>query len=211
MNVALIEKLLPFIVLLPLAGAIMNGLAGRFADKKLVSSVAVGSVLGAFAIALYAFVGLYVAKHEGAEAAAFSADLWRWFDVAIPNGQGGFRAVPIELRFVFDSLSGLMTLVVTGIGSLIHIYALGYMKEDPGYARFFAYLNLFTASMLILVLASSVTFMFVGWEGVGLCSYLLIGFWYENPKYAAAGRKAFVANRVGDFGVLIGMFACVSF
>ncbi len=211
MNVALIEKLLPFIVLLPLAGAIMNGLAGRFADKKLVSGVAAGSVLGAFAIALYAFVGLYVAKHDGAEAAAFSADLWRWFDVAIPNGQGGFRTVPIELRFVFDSLSGLMTLVVTGIGSLIHIYALGYMKEDPGFARFFAYLNLFTASMLILVLASSVTFMFVGWEGVGLCSYLLIGFWYENPKYAAAGRKAFVANRVGDFGVLIGMFACVFF
>jgi NADH-quinone oxidoreductase subunit L len=108
-----------------------------------------------------------------------------------------------------DALSGVMTLVVTGIGLLIHIYSTGYMSEEKSFARFFSYLNLFTASMLILVLGSNLPLMFVGWEGVGLCSYLLIGFWWENPAYAAAGRKAFVVNRIGDFGVLIGMFLLV--
>ena len=115
----------------------------------------------------------------------------------------------INVRFLMDSLSGVMTLVVTGVGGLIHLYSIGYMGEDEGYPRFMSYLNLFMASMLILVLGSSLPVMFVGWEGVGLCSYLLIGFWYENRVYAAAGRKAFVVNRIGDFGVLIGMFILV--
>ncbi|MEM9068231.1 MAG: NADH-quinone oxidoreductase subunit L [Myxococcota bacterium] len=198
-----------WIVLLPLAGAIMNGLAGRFANKRLVSLVGVGTVLGAFGLAVSSFLTLQEAKHDGMENAALVADVYEWFTISLP-GIDGFREVPIRVRFVFDSLSGLMTLVVTGIGSLIHIYSLGYMKDDPGYARFFAYLNLFMASMLILVLASSVPLMFVGWEGVGLCSYLLIGFWWHEPAYAAAGRKAFIANRIGDFGVLIGMFILVS-
>ena len=108
-----------------------------------------------------------------------------------------------------DSLSGVMTLVVTGVGGLIHLYSIGYMGDDEGYPRFMSFLNLFMASMLILVLGSSLPVMFVGWEGVGLCSYLLIGFWYENRVYAAAGRKAFVVNRIGDFGVLVGMFILV--
>ena len=200
-----------WIVLLPLAGAIMNGLAGRFASRRLVAAVAVGSVAGAFALAVSSFIELYRAKHgdTGIEDPALIADVYTWFSIGVPSFDGGFLDLPIQVRFVFDSLSGLMTLVVTGIGTLIHIYSLGYMSEEKSYARFFAYLNLFTASMLILVLASSLPLMFVGWEGVGLCSYLLIGFWYENPKYAAAGRKAFIANRVGDFGVLIGMFALV--
>jgi len=116
------------------------------------------------------------------------------------------RIAPINVRFTMDALSGLMTVMVTGIGLLIHIYSLGYMSEEPSFARFFAYLNLFMASMLVLVLASNLPLMFVGWEGVGLCSYLLIGFWFENPDYAAAGKKAFIVNRIGDFGVLVGMF-----
>lgn len=198
-----------WIVLLPLAGAIINGLAGRFADRKLVALVAVGSVLGAFALAVSSFLELTHLKAEGVEDPRLVADVYQWFTVSLPSATGAFREVPIQVRFVFDSLSGLMTLVVTGIGSLIHIYSLEYMSEEKSYARFFAYLNLFTASMLILVLASSLPLMFVGWEGVGLCSYLLIGFWYETPAYAAAGRKAFVANRIGDFGVLVGMFALV--
>lgn len=203
-----IEALLPYIVLLPLAGAIINGLAGRFADRGLVATVAVGSVLGSFAIAVLAFIRLYTMKHDGT-GEVLSVDLWEWFTVSLPGFAGGFREVPVQIRFVFDSLSGLMTLVVTGIGSLIHIYSLGYMSEEKSYARFLSYLNGFTASMLVLVLASSFPVLFVGWEGVGLCSYLLIGFWYENLDYAAAGRKAFVANRIGDFGVLIGMFILV--
>lgn len=201
-----------WIVLLPLAGAIINGVGARVGvSKSWISTIAVGSVLGAFGLAVHNFIKLWELKHGvdgvgGVEDAKLVADVYEWFSIQLSSSSGGFREVPIHVRFVFDSLSGLMTLVVTGIGSLIHIYSLEYMSEEKSYGRFFAYLNLFTASMLILVLASSFPLMFVGWEGVGVCSYLLIGFWYETPAYAAAGRKAFVANRVGDFGVLIGMF-----
>ena len=207
-----IDRALVWIIALPLFGAIINGFFGRFAERKLVHGVAVGAVLGSFALALLTFVKLYAFKHEYGEEVHFEVQVWEWFRLHLPSGVvgGGYTAVPVNVRFVFDSLSGLMSLVVTGIASLIHIYSMGYMSEDKSYARFFAYLNLFTASMLILILASNVPLMFVGWEGVGLCSYLLIGFWYETPAYAAAGRKAFVANRVGDFGVLIGMFILVS-
>src|SRR5262249_29553136 len=104
------------------------------------------------------------------------------------------------------TLSAVMTLIVTFVGSLIHIYSTGYMAHDPDYARFFGYLNLFTGSMLILVLGANLPVMFIGWEGVGLCSFLLIGFWYENDAFATAGRKAFVVNRIGDFCFLLGMF-----
>src|SRR5258706_2340271 len=99
-----------------------------------------------------------------------------------------------------------MLLVVTGVGSLIHLFSVGYMKEDPGYARYFAYLNLFIANMLVLVLGASLPVLFIGWEGVGLCSYLLIGFWYQDKANADAGKKAFIVNRIGDFGFLIAMF-----
>ena len=202
------HQLVAWIVLLPLAGAIMNGLAGRFADKRLVSFVGVSSVLGSFFIASYVFYNLWIARGEQTNP-AYGGELWEWFSISLP-GASGERLVSIGVSFSFDSLSGLMCLMVTGIGSLIHIYSLGYMHDDPGYARFFAYLNLFMASMLILILASNMPLMFVGWEGVGLCSYLLIGFWWKNPTYAAAGRKAFVANRIGDFGVIIGMFILMS-
>src|SRR5208337_2116769 len=108
-------------------------------------------------------------------------------------------------------LSGVMMLIVTGVGFLIHLYATSYMAEDKGFARFFAYMNLFIFSMLVLILGDNLPILFVGWEGVGLCSYLLIGFWYESMPNAAAGKKAFIANRIGDFGLICAMFLLVHY
>ncbi len=204
-----ISKGLLWIVLFPLAAAVINGIWGRSAEKRTVTALAIGSVAGSFILALLCFYKLHSLRETLGESAALRYHFYDWFSVALPaTGDQGqvWRSVPIEVNFVMDSLSAVMTLLVTGVGLLIHIYSAGYMHDDPGYPRFFCYLNLFTASMLILVLASSFPVMFVGWEGVGLCSYLLIGFWWENRDYAAAGRKAFVVNRIGDFGVLIGMF-----
>ena len=115
-------------------------------------------------------------------------------------------ALTIPLSLQVDQLSLVMLLVVTGVGSLIHVFSVGYMRTDPGYARYFAYLNLFVVFMLVLVLGSSLPVLFIGWEGVGLCSYLLIGFWYQEKANADAGKKAFIVNRIGDFGALIAMF-----
>ena len=123
--------------------------------------------------------------------------LWPWLPVA---------QLQVDLAFQVDQLSAVMLLVVTGVGSLIHLFSIGYMKEDPGYARYFAYLNLFIVFMLVLVLGSSFPVMFIGWEGVGLCSYLLIGFWFNDKANADAGQKAFIVNRIGDFGFLVAMF-----
>ena len=198
------EFLLLWIVLLPMLGAVINGIGGCFfkLPKSAVRIVAVGVVAAAFAISAFLFFSKLtgaVGEH-GTGSLTFTA--YEWFSVALGEG----RVVPINVTFTMDALSGMMTLMVTGIGLLIHIYSTGYMSEEPSYARFFAYLNLFMASMLVLVLASNLPLMFVGWEGVGVCSYLLIGFWFENPSYAAAGKKAFIVNRIGDFGVLMGMF-----
>jgi NADH-quinone oxidoreductase subunit L len=191
------------IVLFPLVGAILNGIGGCFfkTSKGVIGSIAVGAVALSFALAIFSFVKLMGIHGEHGDG-ALTYQVYEWFSVALGDG----RTVPINVRFTMDSLSGIMLVMVTGIGLLIHIYSLGYMSEEPSFARFFAYLNLFMASMLILVLASNLPLMFVGWEGVGLCSYLLIGFWFENPTYAAAGKKAFIVNRIGDFGVLMGMF-----
>jgi len=199
------EKALLGIVLFPLLGAVANGLFGRTADRRVVHTVAVTSIALSFALAVWSFKGLLLMRLAGHEHAAITYTAYDWFSLTLHK-----RPLVIPVRFVMDSLSGVMTLIVTGIGLLIHVYSTGYMSEEKSYARFFAYLNLFMASMLILVLGSSLPVMFVGWEGVGLCSYLLIGFWFENPDYAAAGRKAFVANRIGDFGVLVGMFILAS-
>jgi NADH-quinone oxidoreductase subunit L len=192
-----------WIVLFPLLGAVINGIGGCFfkLDKSVVRGVAVGSVALSFATAIYSFIALTGAVGEEGTG-ALTHHAYEWFSVALGEG----RIVPVNVTFTMDALSGMMTLMVTGIGLLIHIYSTGYMSEEPSYARFFAYLNLFMASMLVLVLASNLPLMFVGWEGVGVCSYLLIGFWFENPTYAAAGKKAFITNRIGDFGVLMGMF-----
>lgn len=198
-----LSRTLLWIVLLPLFGAIINGLAGKRASKGLVTAVAVGSVFGSFLLALFGFGFLLSAGGEGPQ--SLTNDVYQWFSIDVRG-----VTVPVHVRFVMDHLSGIMTVMVTGIAALIHVYSVGYMEEDEGYARFMTYLNLFTASMLILVLASNLPLMFVGWEGVGLCSYLLIGYWFENEDYAKAGKKAFIVNRIGDFGVLIGMFILMS-
>ena len=155
--------------------------------------VGVGVLLGAFAVALGVFVQLWLHPPH----APIIVNLWRWLPVG-----------PLQIDFAFqvDQLSAVMLLVVTGVGSLIHLFSVGYMKEDPGYARYFAYLNLFVVFMLVLVLGSSFPVMFIGWEGVGLCSYLLIGFWFSDKVNADAGKKAFIVNRIGDFGFMIAMF-----
>src|SRR3989338_4827350 len=123
--------------------------------------------------------------------------LWPWMHVGI---------LKVDIAFMVDSLSIVMMMIITGVGFLIHVYSAGYMSEDPDFARFFTYLNLFVFMMLLLVMGDNLLVLFVGWEGVGLCSYLLIGFWFADPQKAACGKKAFVVNRIGDFGFLIGLF-----
>jgi len=196
------------IVLFPLIGALFNGVFGKQLDRYASQLIAVGSVVMSFGFAVVCFLKLHALRAESPEEnVRLIYTAYDWFSVHVPaTNFHAATSAPVSVRFAMDALSGVMTLVVTGIGSLIHIYSIGYMSEEKSYARFFCYLNLFTASMLILILGSNLPLMFVGWEGVGLCSYLLIGFWYQTPAYAAAGRKAFVANRIGDFGVLIGMF-----
>jgi len=184
--------LLTLIVVLPLAGFFLNGLLGNRLGKGFVSVVGCGLPILAFFATVRAFMQL-----QGGDGSALLETAYTWATV------GDFR---FDVAFYFDRLSALMTLIVTGVGSLIHIYSTGYMKDDASYARYFAYLNLFLFFMLTLVLGRSLLVCFVGWEGVGLASYLLIGFWFEDPAKAAAGKKAFITNRVGDAGFLLGMF-----
>jgi NADH-quinone oxidoreductase subunit L len=184
--------LLRWIVILPAAGVLFHVTLGRRAPAA-VRLVGPGLVGAAFAVVIAAALRL----HGHAEGTALRDHLYTWI-VA-----GPFRA---EAALRLDALSAVMALVVTGVGFLIHVYSVGYMAGDDGFARFFAYLNLFTTAMLILVLADNLLLLFVGWEGVGLCSYLLIGFWYDKVENAAAGKKAFLVNRVGDAGFLLGLF-----
>lgn len=167
-------------ILLPLLGFALLGLFGRRLQEPLPGVIASVLVLASFLVG----VGLLLSGGARFEAA--------W----LPG-------IPFSL--LLDPLSGLMLMVVTGVGFLIHVYAIGYMHKDPGYSRFFAYFNLFIAMMLTLVLADSYPVMFIGWEGVGLASFLLIGFWYKNPQYADSARKAFLVNRIGDLGFMLGM------
>ncbi|HEV8582916.1 MAG TPA: NADH-quinone oxidoreductase subunit L [Thermoanaerobaculia bacterium] len=202
------------IPLLPLAGFVVNGLLGkRFLPKWAISAVACGTVLLAFLLSLGAFFSLdnldSVASIRGVlevdpAAQRVTLTLAQW--LASGTGANG-AAFTIPWGFTLDPLSAVMLLVVTGVGFLIHVYSVGYMAHEEGYWRYFAYLNLFMSMMLTLVLGSSFPVMFVGWEGVGLCSYLLIGFYYDQPFPPFAGKKAFIVNRVGDFAFLVGMFA----
>ncbi|HEY6808492.1 MAG TPA: NADH-quinone oxidoreductase subunit L [Gemmatimonadales bacterium] len=181
--------------LLPLAGFAVNGVLAlaRPRAKAAATLVGVGVLLGAFGVAV-AVVAALAGMHATVPVVL---RYWEWLPV------GSLR---IDVALQVDPLSSVMILIVTGVGSLIHIFSVGYMRADEGYARFFAYLNLFVFFMLVLVLGASFPVMFVGWEGVGLCSYLLIGFWYGDQANADAGKKAFVMNRIGDFGFLMAMF-----
>jgi len=194
---------LHWIPLIPLLGAIINGLwaiiAARFQkqpSRNIVVAIANGAAFLSFFVSILFFFQLL--KFPGEERAIVES-IYSWIQV------GDFH---VSVAFRLDPLSALMVLVVTGVGSFIHLYSIGYMAKDPSFARYFAYLNLFLASMLILVLANNLVLMFVGWEGVGLCSYLLIGFWFSDEAKASAGKKAFIVNRVGDLGFLLGLFLC---
>ena len=183
--------MLLLIPLLPLAGFLVNAALGTRLPKIVSGSIACFVMVASFAISL-------VAAWTMPSGGALQQTVFTW----IPSGD---LQIPFALRV--DSLAALMILVVTGVGSLIHIYSLAYMHEetDSEYARYFSYLNLFAAFMLVLVLGSTFPVMFVGWEGVGLCSYLLIGFWFRKQSASDAGKKAFVVNRIGDFGFILGM------
>ena len=180
---------------LALLGFVLNGTLAlaRPNSKTLVSIIGAGVLLAAFAVSVVVFSAFAGVHAEEPVVLRY----WSW----IPVG-----TLQVDFAFQVDQLSLVMLLVVTGVGSLIHLFSIGYMKEDPGYARYFAYLNLFVFFMLVLVLGASFPVMFVGWEGVGLCSYLLIGFWFTEAANANAGRKAFIMNRIGDFGFMVAMF-----
>ena len=180
--------------ILPLAGAAINGFFGRRSSKKAISAVALVFCGAAFAMALFLAAGFSSAS------APYYLDLAHWIR------SGNFQ---VDFSFYLDQLSLVMLLVVTGVGFLIHIYSVGYMWDDDGYYRFMSYLNLFMFFMLTLVLAKNYLVMFIGWEGVGLASYLLIGFWFTKDSAAAAGKKAFIVNRIGDFGFLIALFLMI--
>jgi NADH-quinone oxidoreductase subunit L len=182
----------------PLVGFGLLILTGRKLGDPLAGWFATLMAAGSFGAAALTFIGL---TQRAADNRTFVQFLWHWMPV------GGFN-VDVSLRV--DQLSILMALFVTGVGSLIHMYSVGYMKGDVRYPRFFVYLNLFLFSMLVLVLADNFLLMFLGWEGVGTCSYLLISFWFERNSAAVAGKKAFVTNRVGDFGFMLAMFLIFS-
>jgi NADH-quinone oxidoreductase subunit L len=187
-----IDQLIIFILALPLAGALINGTIGRDLPKVVVGAIATSVMFIAFAFALILFSSVHEQK------------LVHLFTML---SLGDFE---LNARLQLDSLSIWMTLIVTGVGSLIHLFSMGYMKEDEGYYKFFTYLNLFIFAMLILVLGSNYFMLFFGWEGVGICSYLLIGFHYSDIEKGMlngiAARKAFIMNRIGDLGLLIGLF-----
>ena len=178
---------------LPLAGFLFNLAFGSRLPKSVVGAVACGTVAAAFAVSVTLFLRLMALPPAER---ALTDVVWNWMTAG---------NLTVDVSFYLDPLSSLMSLVITGVGFLIHVYSMGYMGHDEGYRRYFQYLNLFTFSMLTLVLGANFLVLFVGWEGVGLCSYLLIGFWYEKQSATDAGKKAFIVNRIGDFGFLLGM------
>ncbi len=178
------------IPLLPLIGFLINGLFGKFLPKSVTGWIATLFILGSFICSITLFNGLDASSK-------INIDVFNWI---------AFSKINISFGFLIDSLTITMLLVVTGIGFLIHLYSIGYMHDDEGFTRFFTYLNLFIFFMLLLVMGNNYLVMFIGWEGVGLCSYLLIGFWFKNNDFNNAAKKAFIMNRIGDLGFLIAMF-----
>lgn len=183
---------------LPLAGFIINGLGRNTFPKAVIGFLASFLVLISFGISLTIFLQLKSSPGD----AHINLKLFDWFSVENFN---------VSFGFLIDRLSSLMLLIITGVGFLIHVYSIGYMSHDKGFGKFFAYLNLFVFFMLMLVMGSNYLMMFIGWEGVGLCSYLLIGFWYTNPDYADAAKKAFIMNRIGDLGFVLSIFVLINF
>ena len=181
-------------MLAPLIGAAVNGLLNRRIPRQAAGLLACTTVGISFVLSVVVFLRL---TGMPAEERFLSDILTTWM---------GFGRFQVDLGFAMDPLSAIMALIVTGVGFLIHIYSLGYMAHDDGFQRFFTYLNLFIFAMMTLVLGENLLMLFVGWEGVGLCSYLLISFWFNEEANAAAGKKAFIVNRVGDFGFLLGIF-----
>jgi NADH-quinone oxidoreductase subunit L len=186
----------------PLIGVLLNGLFGiKYFSKKLIHTIAVAGVGLSFIFSVISFLQIANSTEP-----YLIKNLFTWVPANLVNLSNSTAAsFVIDFAFRFDPLTAVMTMVVTGVGLLIHIYSIGYMAHDASYARFFAYLNLFTFAMLILVLGANLAVMFIGWEGVGLCSYLLIGFWFNKDSAANAGKKAFITNRVGDFGFILGI------
>jgi NADH-quinone oxidoreductase subunit L len=191
------------IPLFPAAGFVINGLIGKRISKTAVGVIAAGAVLLSF---IFSAGAVYQLLQLAPEQRSHTVKLYEWINAgAIPTTEGPLARFSIDWSFLLDPLSSIMILVVTGIGFLIHVYSTGYMHEEDGFYRFFAYLNLFMFSMLTLVLGSNYLMMFIGWEGVGLCSYLLIGYYFHKKSAGDASKKAFVVNRVGDWGLSIGI------
>jgi NADH-quinone oxidoreductase subunit L len=188
----MIINLVWLVPLIPFLGFIINGLGRNVLPKSVIAFIGSTAVFASFVLSIAIFLALGADAQKSHEVFLFD-----W----ITAGQ-----LNIPLSFLVDPLSSIMLLIITGVGFLIHVYSAGYMHDDKGYGKFFSYLNLFIFFMLLLVLGSNYIVMFIGWEGVGLCSYLLIGFWYSNSSYAAAAKKAFVMNRIGDLGFLIAVF-----
>jgi NADH-quinone oxidoreductase subunit L len=184
-------KLVGLVPLLPLIGFLIIGLFGKKLSKGIVGIIGSGVVFVSFAIAVGIFLEL-----NNQEQKTITTDFFSWISAG---------SLSIPFSFLIDPLSALFLLIITGVGFLIHVYSTSYMHDDEGFSRFFAYLNLFIFFMLLLVLGSNYLIMFVGWEGVGLCSYLLIGFWFKNTDYNNAAKKAFIMNRIGDLGFLLGI------
>jgi NADH-quinone oxidoreductase subunit L len=186
------KVIIGLIILWPFIGFLFNGLGRHFWSKKIIAYKATGFIVASFICSVFAFLNVQ-------EQGAITVHYFDFINTA---------SLKIPFDFKVDALSSLFLLVITGVGSLIHLYSTAYMKEEtaPHYARYFAYLNLFIFSMLLLVLGDNFVVMFIGWEGVGLCSYLLIGYWFSNSQYNAAAKKAFVMNRIGDLGFLLAIF-----
>jgi len=189
MQLTLLCALVP---LFPFVGFLVNGLGFRNIPNSAAGVISVASAVASFVVSLILFNAFLSGGSQ-----PITAELFEWLTIG---------TISIKFSYLIDQLSLLMLMVVTGIGSLIHIYSVGYMHHDEGFGKFMAFLNLFMFSMLLLVMGSNYVVMFFGWEGVGLCSYLLIGFWNKNEKYGDAARKAFVMNRIGDLGFLVGIF-----
>jgi NADH-quinone oxidoreductase subunit L len=182
------------IPILPLAGFIINGLGRNSLSKQIIGLIGSLLVLVSFGLSIAVFFQIK------STAVPINVTYFDWISAG---------PVKVPFAFLVDQLSSIMLLIITGVGFLIHLYSIGYMHDDKGFGKFFAYLNLFVFFMLLLVLGSNYIIMFIGWEGVGLCSYLLIGFWYTNPSYADAAKKAFIMNRIGDLGFLLGVFLII--